>query len=73
MQNMVENLKANDRDYEKEATERKDKLDQLDLKQKNVKDLIVEEALRNADSEDDIDLQKVRAVLRNDQIYVRIE
>ncbi|KOC62281.1 hypothetical protein WH47_04039 [Habropoda laboriosa] len=57
--NMAENLKANDRGYEKEAIERKDKLDQQDIKQKIIKDLIIEEALRNADSEDSIDLQKV--------------
>ncbi|XP_076757892.1 uncharacterized protein LOC143427546 [Xylocopa sonorina] len=57
-QNMAENLKANDRDYEKEGNERKDKLDQLDPKQKNIKDLIIEKALKYVDS-DDINLQKL--------------
>ncbi|XP_076671181.1 uncharacterized protein LOC143370235 isoform X2 [Andrena cerasifolii] len=59
-ENMVENLKGNDRDYEKEDPERKDKLEQMDSKLKNIKDLIVEEALRYADSEDAVDLQKVK-------------
>ena len=48
---MVENLKANDREYEKEANERKDRLNQLDPRQKTIRDLIVEE--------DGIDMQKV--------------
>lgn len=56
---MVENLKGNDREYEKEDPERKDKLEQMDSKLKNIKDLIVEEALRYADTEDVVDLQKV--------------
>lgn len=56
---MVENLKANDREYEKEADERKDRLDQLDPRQKTIKDLIIEEALKYRDSENGIDMQKV--------------
>lgn len=56
---MVENLKANDREYEKEANERKDRLNQLDPRQRMIKDLIIEEALKYGDSKDGIDLQKV--------------
>lgn len=59
---MVDNLKANDKEYERESTERKDKLEQMDTKLKNIKDLILEEALRYADSEDGVDLQKVSRV-----------
>lgn len=56
---MVENLRPNERDYEKETNEGKDKLNQLDSRQKNIKDLILEEAMRYGNSEDDIDMQKV--------------
>lgn len=56
---MVENLKPNERDYEKEINEGKDKLNQLDSRQKNIKDLILEEAMRYGNSEEDIDMQKV--------------
>nr|XP_033189571.1 stress response protein NST1 [Bombus vancouverensis nearcticus] len=66
-ENMVENLKANDREYEKEADERKDRLDQLDPRQKTIKDLIIEEALKYRDSENGIDMQKVK-----DKIMARI-
>lgn len=56
---MVENLKANDRESEKEENERKDRLNQLDPRQKTIRDLIVEEALKYGDSKDGIDMQKV--------------
>ncbi|XP_043798165.1 uncharacterized protein LOC122717810 isoform X1 [Apis laboriosa] len=59
-ENMVENLRPNERDYEKETNEGKDKLNQLDSRQKNIKDLILEEAMRYGNSEDDIDMQKVK-------------
>nr|XP_034193355.1 uncharacterized protein LOC117610271 [Osmia lignaria]XP_034193357.1 uncharacterized protein LOC117610271 [Osmia lignaria]XP_034193358.1 uncharacterized protein LOC117610271 [Osmia lignaria]XP_034193359.1 uncharacterized protein LOC117610271 [Osmia lignaria]XP_034193360.1 uncharacterized protein LOC117610271 [Osmia lignaria]XP_034193361.1 uncharacterized protein LOC117610271 [Osmia lignaria]XP_034193362.1 uncharacterized protein LOC117610271 [Osmia lignaria]XP_034193363.1 uncharacterized p len=69
-ENMVENLKANDhRDYQKETNDRKDKLEQMNSKQQrqNIKDLIVEDALRYADSEDATNLQKVK-----DKVMARI-
>ncbi|CAK9828597.1 hypothetical protein ANTRET_LOCUS6098 [Anthophora retusa] len=59
-ENMAENLRANDREYEKEPTESKDKLDQQDIEQRIIKDMIIEEALKNADTEGSIDLQKVK-------------
>lgn len=53
---MAENLKPNEHE-----NEQKDKLEQMDSKLKHIKDLIVEEALRYANSEDerDGDFQKV--------------
>lgn len=56
-ENTVENLKDSDRDYE---NERKERLDQLDTRPRNIKDLILEEILRYAHSEDGIDTQKVK-------------
>ncbi|XP_036142895.1 uncharacterized protein LOC105829650 isoform X2 [Monomorium pharaonis] len=53
--NMAENLKPKE-----EENERKDKLEQMDSKLKYIKDLIVEEAMRYAASEDEADLQKVK-------------
>lgn len=52
---MAENLKSKDDD----ENERKDKLEQMDSKLKYIKDLIIEEAMRYAASEDEADLQKV--------------
>ncbi|XP_036142894.1 uncharacterized protein LOC105829650 isoform X1 [Monomorium pharaonis] len=54
-ENMAENLKPKE-----EENERKDKLEQMDSKLKYIKDLIVEEAMRYAASEDEADLQKVK-------------
>lgn len=51
---MAENLKSKD-----DENERKDKLEQMDSKLKYIKDLIIEEAMRYAASEDKADLQKV--------------
>jgi len=51
---MAENLKPKD-----DENERKDKLEQMDSKLKYIKDMIVEEAMRYAASEDEADLQKV--------------
>jgi len=51
---MAENLKSKD-----DENERKDKLEQMDSKLKYIKDLIIEEAMRYAASEDEADLQKV--------------
>ena len=45
---MAENLKA---ENEREGSDKKDKLQQMDSRLKNIKDLIIEEAL-NADGED---------------------
>lgn len=53
-QNMVENLKPKE---EEEEEERKEKLEQMDSKY--IKDLIIEEALKYANLEDETDLQKV--------------
>ncbi|XP_011877808.1 PREDICTED: stress response protein NST1 [Vollenhovia emeryi] len=53
-ENMAENLKQND------ENEQKDKLEQMDTKLKYIKDLIIEEAMRYATSEDEADLQKVK-------------
>lgn len=58
----MENLKGNDRDYEREANEENDKLFQLDSKLKNLKDLIIEDILIYANTKDGIELQKVRFV-----------
>ncbi|XP_076243192.1 uncharacterized protein LOC143184674 isoform X2 [Calliopsis andreniformis] len=53
-ENMGENLKQSDREYEKENSERKDyQLKQMDLALKNIEDQIVEEALKYADSDDE--------------------
>lgn len=52
-ENMAENLKDDE-------NERKDKLEQMDTKLKYIKDLIVEEAMRYAASEDEADLQKMK-------------
>ncbi|KYN41430.1 hypothetical protein ALC56_04163 [Trachymyrmex septentrionalis] len=54
-ENMAENLKSKD-----DENERKDKLEQMDSKLKYIKDLIIEEAMRYAASEDEADLQKVK-------------
>lgn len=51
---MAENLKSKD-----DENERKEKLEQMDTKLKYIKDLIIEEAMRYASSEDEVDLQKV--------------
>jgi len=51
---MAENLKSKD-----DENEHKDKLEQVDSKLKYIKDLIIEEALRYANLEDEADLQKV--------------
>lgn len=51
---MAENLKPKD-----DETERKEKFEQVDTKLKYIKDLIIEEAMRYAASEDEVDLQKV--------------
>lgn len=51
---MAENLKPRE-----EENERKDKLEQMDSKLKYIKDLIVEEAMRYAASDNEADLQKV--------------
>lgn len=51
---MAENLKPKD-----DENERKEKLEQMDTKLKYIKDLIIEEAMRYASSEDEVDLQKV--------------
>lgn len=53
-QNMAENLKPKN-----DENERKDKLEQMDSKLKYIKDLIIEEALKYANLEDETDLQKV--------------
>jgi len=52
---MAENLKPKD-----DENEEKDKLEQMDSKLKYIKDLIIEEALKYANLEDEADLQKVR-------------
>lgn len=54
-ENMAENLKPKE-----EENERKDKLEQMDSKLKYIKDLIVEEAMRYAASDDEADLQTVK-------------
>lgn len=51
---MAENLKPKD-----DEIERKDKLEQVDTKLKYIKDLIIDEAMKYAASEDEVDLQKV--------------
>lgn len=51
---MAENLKSKE-----DENERKDKLEQMDSKLKYIKNLIIEEALRYANLEDEADLQKV--------------
>lgn len=53
-QNMAENLKSKE-----DESERKDKLEQVDSKLKYLKNLIIEEALRYANMDDEADLQKV--------------
>lgn len=52
---MAENLKSKD-----DENEEKDRLEQVDSKLKYIKDLIIEEALKYANLEDETDLQKVR-------------
>lgn len=59
---MAENLKSRE-----DESERKDKLEQMDSKLKYIKDMIIEEALRYANLEDEADLQKV-APTSNDLI-----
>ncbi|XP_011261077.1 uncharacterized protein LOC105254232 [Camponotus floridanus] len=54
-ENMAENLKPKD-----DENEEKDKLEQMDSKLKYIKDLIIEEALKYANLEDEGDLQKVK-------------
>ncbi|XP_011169138.1 uncharacterized protein LOC105202364 [Solenopsis invicta] len=54
-ENMAENLKPKE-----DENERKDKLEEMDSKLKYIKDLIIEEAMRYAASEDEADLQKVK-------------
>ncbi|XP_071650442.1 uncharacterized protein [Temnothorax longispinosus] len=54
-ENMAENLKPKE-----DENERKDKLEQMDTKLKYIKDLIIDEAMRYAASEDKVDLQKVK-------------
>ncbi|EZA62754.1 hypothetical protein X777_07570 [Ooceraea biroi] len=54
-ENMAENFKPKD-----DENERKDKLEQMDSKLKYIKDLIIEEALKYANLEDEADLQKVK-------------
>lgn len=51
---MAENLTPKDN-----QNEEKDKLEQMDSKLKYIKDLIIEEALKYANLEDEADLQKV--------------
>lgn len=51
---MAENLKSKE-----DENERKEKLEQMDAKLKYIKDLILEEALRYANSDEEADLQKV--------------
>lgn len=51
---MAENLKSKDNE-----NEHKDKLEQMDSKLRYIKDLIIEEALRYANMEDEADLEKV--------------
>lgn len=51
---MAENLKPKE-----EENERKGKLEQMDSKLKYIKDLLIEEAMRYAASEEEADLQKV--------------
>lgn len=53
-QNMAENLKPKD-----DENEHKEKLEQMDSKLKYIKDMIIEEALRYANLEDEADLEKV--------------
>ncbi|XP_017760953.1 PREDICTED: uncharacterized protein LOC108551328 [Eufriesea mexicana] len=65
--NLVDNLKENDRDYEREANEEKDKLDQLDSKLRNLKDLIIGDILIYENTKDGIDLQKIK-----DRIMARV-
>jgi len=55
---MAENLKPKD-----DENEHKDKFEQVDSKLKYIKDLIIEEALRYANLEDEADVQKVKADL----------
>jgi len=51
---MAENLKSKD-----DENEQKDKLEQMDSKLKYIKDLIIEEALKYANLEDEAEVQKV--------------
>lgn len=51
---MAENLKPKN-----DENERKENLEQMDSKLKYIKDLIIEEALKYANLEDETDLQKV--------------
>lgn len=51
---MAENLKPKE-----DENEQKDKLEQMDTKLKYIKDLIIDEALRYANLDDETDLQKV--------------
>ncbi|XP_053999241.1 LOW QUALITY PROTEIN: uncharacterized protein LOC128887411 [Hylaeus anthracinus] len=59
-ENMGEDLRGDDREYDKENAERKEKLKQVVARLKNIKDLIVEEDLKNPDSEVNGNLQKAK-------------
>ncbi|XP_012230372.1 uncharacterized protein [Linepithema humile] len=60
-ENMAENLKSKD-----DENEHKEKLEQMDSKLKYIKDMIIEEALRYANLEDEADLQKKMRKALND-------
>lgn len=59
LQTMADNLKT----PMKDGGEKRDKLDQMDEKLKNVKNLIVEDAVRYSTSDDEADSQEVKDVV----------
>lgn len=60
---MADNLKTPMKDMTKDNGEKRDKLDQMDEKLKNVKNLIVEDAVRYSTTGDDADSQEVKDVV----------
>ncbi|XP_063993160.1 uncharacterized protein LOC135170910 [Diachasmimorpha longicaudata] len=60
---MADKLKAPPRDVERTGGERRDKLDQMDEKLRNVKNVIIEDAVRYSAADTDADSQDVKDVV----------
>ncbi|XP_012274531.1 uncharacterized protein LOC105696547 [Orussus abietinus] len=64
---MAENLKTPEATDEKDGSEKRDKLQQMDDRLKNIKNLMIDEALKYTGSEDNTDSQEVK-----DKIMARL-
>ncbi|XP_011302825.1 uncharacterized protein [Fopius arisanus] len=60
---MADNLQSPPKDLERIGGEKRDKLDQMDEKLKNVKNVIIEDAVRYSAADDDADPQEVKDVV----------